>query len=483
MRRQTLSVLAFLATPLFAQSPLIEKIDVLVVNVDVTVTDRAGRPVHGLTRDDFEIFEDGKPQAVTNFYQVSAGKTPHTVPAAAIEEEDPRFRRKVLVLIDAYSMTPYDRNRALGHLEQFINDRFRGGEYDWSIGSIDTGLRMLLAPTSDKQAIHEALNQIRKGHAPRLPTGADKPLSLQLRDPFADDSELWQATVAGMASVDAIAEATRAFAATSGKKIILLLTSQLLPNDWNMPNLALSKQITLTRNRLVWEANASNVNFYIINPEGVAGSDPSMYWIARQTGGRLMAGNNLEESLRQFDLGSSNFYSLGYQPNHADDGKYHRIEVRVKKGNYALQYREGYSSLPGAQQVDRTLGSTFGSFMISASSIPVTIAFEEPRKTDDGVIVPMKTVVPTDRLLFLPSGDTSTGHVDIYISIFDGAGHNVWFVHLLRDARIPKGESQSGTFNETTEMHFLKGKPYRVVVAVRDQITEAVGVTQQLVRF
>jgi VWFA-related protein len=483
MRRQTLFVLVFLAAPLFAQTPpLIEKIDVSVVNVDVTVTDRAGRPVRGLTRDDFEIFEDGLPQAISNFYAVSSDPKTHAA-ASVAPHEDPRFRRKVLVLIDGFSMTPYERDRALARLEQFINDRFRGGEYDWSIGSIDTTLRMLLAPTSDKNAIHEALNQIRKGHAPRMPLGADKPLSLIPGDPFADDAALWQSTVAGMATVDAVDDAIRALAATSGKKIILLLSSQLLPSDWGMPNLALSKAITITRNRLIEEANTSNVNLYILNPEGIAGGDPSMYWIARETGGRLMPGNNIEASLRQFDVHSSSFYSLGYRPNHPDDGKYHRIKIRVKKGAYALQYRDGYSSLPDGEQIARTLGSSFGTFMIEGSDIPVTLAFEEPRKIEDGVIVPMKTIVPADRIVFLPSGEVSTGHVDIYISTFDATGRNVWFVHLTRDANIPKGETQAGTFNETTEMHFLKGQPYRVIVAVRDQVSEAVGVIQRLVRF
>src|SRR5689334_15008526 len=44
-----------------------ESIDVDVVNVEVVATDRSGRPVAGLTRGDFELYEDGKPVAVTNF--------------------------------------------------------------------------------------------------------------------------------------------------------------------------------------------------------------------------------------------------------------------------------------------------------------------------------------------------------------------------------------------------------------------------------
>src|SRR3954453_11900939 len=84
--------------PVAAPEPLVEKIDVSVVNVDVTVTDRRGQPVPGLSRSDFEIFEDGKPQPISNFYAVenaqakadprSAGETAASVPSPE------RFRRK-----------------------------------------------------------------------------------------------------------------------------------------------------------------------------------------------------------------------------------------------------------------------------------------------------------------------------------------------------------------------------------------------------
>ena len=44
-------------------------------------------------------------------------------------------------------------------------------------------------------------------------------------------------------TVDALSDAMRSFAASSGKKIILLLTSQLLPSDWNLRNLALARDL------------------------------------------------------------------------------------------------------------------------------------------------------------------------------------------------------------------------------------------------
>ncbi|HMC21719.1 MAG TPA: VWA domain-containing protein, partial [Thermoanaerobaculia bacterium] len=162
MRRpQTLFVVSLLAAPLFAQAPVIEKIDVSVVNVDVTVTDRAGNPVRGLTRDDFEVLEDGRPQPITNFYVVEHAPAANIAALSTMSPEpDERFRRRVLVIVDNLSTTRYERDQALARLEEFISDRFRGGEYDWSIAALDTHVRMLLPPTSDKQAIHAALAEI-----------------------------------------------------------------------------------------------------------------------------------------------------------------------------------------------------------------------------------------------------------------------------------------------------------------------------------
>src|SRR5688500_7238812 len=47
-----------------------ELIEVNVVNVDVLVTDRDGRPVNDLRREDFEVLEDGKRIEITNFQVV-----------------------------------------------------------------------------------------------------------------------------------------------------------------------------------------------------------------------------------------------------------------------------------------------------------------------------------------------------------------------------------------------------------------------------
>src|SRR4051812_17413546 len=107
MRQVSLFVCSLLAAAgLLSAQSLTEKIDVSLVNVDVTVTSH-GAPARGLTRDDFEVLEDGVLQNVTHFYAIenarektAAAEQPAvagTPAAAQPSPRDERFRRKVLV--------------------------------------------------------------------------------------------------------------------------------------------------------------------------------------------------------------------------------------------------------------------------------------------------------------------------------------------------------------------------------------------------
>src|SRR5438128_4599961 len=83
-------------------APLTERIEVTVINVDVSVTDRAGHPVTGMTRDDFEVFEDGKPQKITNFYTIERAAVRINGEVSKSEEVTglQHFQRKVVLMID-----------------------------------------------------------------------------------------------------------------------------------------------------------------------------------------------------------------------------------------------------------------------------------------------------------------------------------------------------------------------------------------------
>lgn len=154
----------------------VEAVDVSVVNVDVYVTDRRGNPVTGLTRDDFELFVDGRPEPLTNFYAVPGGgastsaaegipvarpsnQTPRETPGAAISESEatPETQRLWMVIyVDNWNLDPLARNRVFRQLREFLNDTV-GAEDQVMVVSYERTLHQRLPFTSDPQAVSRTL--------------------------------------------------------------------------------------------------------------------------------------------------------------------------------------------------------------------------------------------------------------------------------------------------------------------------------------
>ena len=122
----TLAVAVAVAQDEVPQRPFTETINVQLVNVEVWVTDGKGRPVSGLAADEFEVFEDGEPVAISHFSEVhEATPVPDSgepVPAGEVEEGQ---REKVsaghLVLyFDQLHLRPASRNRLIKDLREFL---------------------------------------------------------------------------------------------------------------------------------------------------------------------------------------------------------------------------------------------------------------------------------------------------------------------------------------------------------------------------
>ena len=102
-----------------------ERIDIQVINVDVLVTDRDGRPVPGLTRDDFEIFDDGQPVEITNFYadaalvSASGPAAPDLSGPTAVPADRPNT---LAFFFDNLHLRPASRKRVLQGLSGFLKE-------------------------------------------------------------------------------------------------------------------------------------------------------------------------------------------------------------------------------------------------------------------------------------------------------------------------------------------------------------------------
>ena len=110
-----------------------ETVDVRVVNVEVVVTDAKGEPIRGLTREDFELTEDGKPVEITNFYSVEAAQTVEAVEGIEAEPQAPTeatvatpaarptdHQLHLAVFVDGTTLEPPNRRRVLDSVRDFF---------------------------------------------------------------------------------------------------------------------------------------------------------------------------------------------------------------------------------------------------------------------------------------------------------------------------------------------------------------------------
>jgi VWFA-related protein len=160
-----------LAAALAQEGKLVETIEVRVANVDVVVRDRAGNPVTGLTKDDFELFENGVRQPITNLYEVrratAADQTAaDNTNAAPIEVS----RRRLLLFVDSASMQPARKKILLASAEKFIA-RMQP-EDEAMIVAWKPGLQVVTPFTSDKAKLQLGLAEVERfapaGESPQI---------------------------------------------------------------------------------------------------------------------------------------------------------------------------------------------------------------------------------------------------------------------------------------------------------------------------
>ncbi|MEA2239264.1 MAG: hypothetical protein QOC81_3988 [Thermoanaerobaculia bacterium] len=194
MRVASCLLLLSIATPIatFAQTPAIpragESIEVSIVNIDTVVTDKRGHRVRGLTRDDFEIYENGVRQPVTNFAEYASERkeapasTATTSTAATGTAGVPRSAaqplpsspRTIIVFIERFQLPSFRSDPLFAAMKKLLHDTVRKGDrvmvVSWNRGIL--GIRQDF--TDDLVRIDKAIEFL-----------ADRTTSMN-HDPIAD---------------------------------------------------------------------------------------------------------------------------------------------------------------------------------------------------------------------------------------------------------------------------------------------------------
>jgi VWFA-related protein len=132
-----------------------ETIRVSVIEVDVVVLDANGKPVAGLTRDDFELKIGGRRRPISNFYGIDrrTADVSGAVPAATQSPPAAVARRDYLVLfIDNLHLDQHEKKRALDALGAFTSQHVRPGTAAMLVAS-DGDVRVLQRFTEDSSLL------------------------------------------------------------------------------------------------------------------------------------------------------------------------------------------------------------------------------------------------------------------------------------------------------------------------------------------
>lgn len=176
--RASVVVTLLLTSSLAAQYS--ERVDVSIASIDVVVRDKAGNLVRGLTRYDFEVYEDGALQKITNFSAIDMRAPGEELPAestaapGAVETAPAakavRSPRLLVLFLDVLEIDPASRREFFQTIRVFFDTAMHQGDLA-TILSWNNRVLVVLPPTSDRAAIDSAVDKIaNQGFSPMWET-------------------------------------------------------------------------------------------------------------------------------------------------------------------------------------------------------------------------------------------------------------------------------------------------------------------------
>jgi len=288
------------------QSPPI-RVTVNRVNVGVTVTDTAGRFIEGLRREDFQLFDNGIEQPITDFLSIAE-------PA------------QLLLLIEsgpAVYFLGQGHFRAADTLLTSISPADRV-----AVAAYSNAPQLILGFTLDKAAARFALHNL------NFNLGfADLNLSASVAATLD-----WMAPLPGKKTIVLLSTGFD----TSPQENWQIVQQKLQTSDVRILAVSLSGDF---RKPVKGKKRAaqSGADRDLVN-EGFREADESLQQLSAATGGRVYFPQNANEFNRAYAEIAQlvrHEYSLAFAPS-AADGQLHSLKVKTKNSEYRVDHRQAY---------------------------------------------------------------------------------------------------------------------------------------------
>jgi VWFA-related protein len=527
VRQSILVLLAVLPRLLAGQPATFTSTSQLVVET-VTVTDKKGKPIEGLSAGDFTIFEDGVPQTVRFFEHQKLMEPPALSSAeyqpgnvhiydkltrtglAAERPGGTRYKdhRLLALYFDMTAMPPSDQIRALTAATRFVRSQMTSSDLlailRYAGGTVD----VLQDFTGDRDRLLSILGTLIVGEGQGLDQSTNDAAASDTGAAFGqDDSEFNIFNTDRQLS--ALQTAAKLLGRLSEKKSLLYFGSGLRLNG--LDNQA---QLHATVN----EAVRAGVTFWPIDARGLVAEAPlgdatrgspgnggmysgtamlaiaadfqksqdTLYALASDTGGKALFDiNDLTRGIVEAQRAVTSYYILGYYTtNTAKDGKFRRIRISLNSAAAGLQYRQGYfapkefSKFTAADKERQLEDALMLPDPVTELTIVLEIDYFQLNRAE--YFVPVAVKIPGWELALAKRGGAAHTLIDFLAEIKDSFGSTVTNVRDKVDIKLSDAtaaELSRRPLEYDTGFTLLPGK-YVLKFLARDAETGRIGTYQ-----
>jgi len=295
------------------------KVNVEVVQLFFNVKDKHGALIPSLSKENFDLFEDGKPQTIKYFKA----------------ESDLPLTLGILIDSSGSQMRVLDMEKEVG--ASFLESTLRSKDEAFVI-SFDIDITLLQDFTNSISRLRHALNEakINTGGVSCSggPIGPQGPIPCSSTGPRG--TALYDAVY--LASHDELSHEV-------GRKAMVLLTDG--QDEGSRLKIKEAIEAAQKADAICYVLLIADRGFYGMGGGLGYNGDSEMKKLTQETGGRVIEVGNKIDKLRQaFDQISAELrsqYNIGYVPtNTARDGSFRKVEIKPKQGDYKVQARSGY---------------------------------------------------------------------------------------------------------------------------------------------
>jgi VWFA-related protein len=444
------------------------RVEVNYVEVDAFVTDAQGNVVSNLTADDFDVLEDGRAQKISAFSMVNIPIERAERPLFAGKAIEPDVQTNehiegriyLLVLDDThtdFTRTPRVKAAARRFIEQNFgtNDLAAVVYTGRSDASQDfTNNPRLLIAAIEKfsgRKLRSATIQRIEGARPNPETGQLEP---------GDDLEEQERALRARTVMANVRKLSEFMAGVRGRRKAMLLIGEGVDYDI----FAVTGQLGATASSVLLDtqdaiaaATRGNLSIYAIDPRGLTTGDEdlitqsgtvgdanlqslqselrlsqdSLRVLASSTGGFAAVNrNDLNGAFDRIVAENSSYYMFGYYSgNDRRDGRFRKIEVRVKRPGLRVRSRNGYFEARGRRPAAPTSTTALSPAVSEALGSPLPIAgmpmkvFAAPYKgTAPNAAVAFATEIDVNKFDFVEKNGIFSEQIELVHTATDSKG-------------------------------------------------------------